>query len=72
MAQDRLTPTLAEPTTVLCWGDRFHPQREPCSNKAVWKSVGLGNIVDGWTWCYQHAPSKDYRTPVEAPDADPR
>lgn len=42
-----------------CYSHKFFG--EQCREPAVFASAGLGNIVDGWTWCLKHAPHKDYR-----------
>ena len=48
-----------------CYHNRFHPnldgQHPPCRELAVYRSNGLGNLVDEWTWCVQHPPHKNYR-----------
>jgi hypothetical protein len=44
-----------------CYANRYHPTKPACQNEAVWKSAGLNNLVDGWTWCAQHAPSRAFR-----------
>ena len=50
-----------EAPAARCYHNRWHPSSPPCQERAVWQTVGLGNAVDGWTWCLRHAPSKDYR-----------
>jgi hypothetical protein len=42
-----------------CFHHRFLD--DPCPEPAVYVSCGLGNLVDGWTWCINHPPSKDFR-----------
>lgn len=42
-----------------CYYDRFRDR--PCQQPAVWQSAHLGNMVDGWTWCAEHAPDPRYR-----------
>jgi hypothetical protein len=46
-----------------CYFDRF--REHPCQKSAVWRSAHLGNMVDGWTWCAEHAPDPRYRVPVD-------
>ena len=50
----------------VCYHNRF--SGEPCSEPAVWKSDGLFTIVDGWTWCALHAPSRQFRRLIDHGD----
>ena len=49
---------------IECYHNKFSASGGQCSEPAVWMSAHLHNIIDGWTWCIQHAPHPDFRTMV--------
>ena len=44
-----------------CFYNKFSSSQPQCENHAMYQSSGHNNLVDSWTWCIKHAPSKDYR-----------
>lgn len=56
--------TSPQPPSALpkpeCFYHKFSGGQQ-CQNVAVFVSCGLHNIVDGWTWCLDHPPAKEFR-----------
>lgn len=51
--------------TERCYSGAFHPTGERCTRRGVW-TTRLGNMVDRFVWCNEHAPPKEWRVPAEA------
>ncbi|HEU4544312.1 MAG TPA: hypothetical protein VFR23_24490 [Jiangellaceae bacterium] len=48
-----------------CYSGAFSPTRERCPNRGVY-TTRIGNLVDNFVWCHEHAPSAEWRVPIEA------
>jgi hypothetical protein len=49
-----------------CYHNLYHPMDAPCSNVPRWRGHGTNNVTDDWTWCDEHAPSIEWRVPLES------
>ena len=47
-----------------CFSGAFSPTRQRCERTGVW-TTRLGNLVDRFVWCDEHAPSDEWRIRVE-------
>lgn len=51
-----------------CYFRKFLADGTQCQEPAVYATAGLGNLADGWTWCLQHSPAKEFRRILDATD----
>ena len=57
--------------TERCYSGAFTASRVRCDKPGVW-TTKLGNLVDRFVWCDEHAPSEEWRVPVEERESDQR